>query len=136
MASVFWQQAKTFTLAPAGTGVFALNPRSPLERLTIWAVSGSRVVSFTLQPRVNAQAQGAATVIAAAVAHDVVYRSGGASAEDDILPFVSPTDLAPGATGAAPKLLDSFTFDILITNNGGTAASITLLAVACEHVGV
>jgi len=122
--TAFWQQAKKFTVAGAGgTAVFAMHRSAALERLTIWAISNQRVIAnMTFQVRINRNNYNAATNVVGAPAADVVYRSGGAVSEDDMIPFVPPQaqlDLS----------LDPFDFDVLITNNDATAADITMYAV-------
>lgn len=121
-----WQQAQTFTIAAGQTATFTLRQNQPLERLTIWASSGGRVLAdVTFQPRVNDVVYGAATHVVAASVGEVIYRSGGATTENDIIPYIPPHDTTTSR----------LTFDVLVTNAGGAAVTVSLIAAAIAHQG-
>lgn len=125
--SGFWQQAERISVPGAGTAVFTVKRNSPLERFTIWAVSGGRVlVNMTFQARINGLTYNPAVNIAAAAAADVIYRSGGGVSENDMIPYVEPRNI---------DTLDPFVVDVLMTNADATAALVTIFAVGCTHQG-
>lgn len=124
----FWQRIEKINVPNGTPKRFTLRYQSPLERLTIWAISGPRVlVNVTFQPQLNSINFAPATIIAGAQAADIIYSSGGASAENAIIPFVHP-DKAPGT-------YDPFLFEVLITNGDATAIDVTMIATAIEHNG-
>jgi hypothetical protein len=124
----YWQQQEKIDVPGSGSATFTLKSNAPLERLTIWAVSGDRVlVSMTFQPQINGENFGSASSVVGAKAADVIYASGGAAAEDLMVPFVHPDKV--------PRDLDRFVFSVKITNNDATTASVTMLAAAVAHQG-
>jgi hypothetical protein len=127
------QQVKKVTVAAGGTLSVPLESNMPVDRLTIWAVTGTRKISMTFQPRVNGVSFGAATTIgAAAVAATTLYTSGGATKEDIIIPQPS----APAITTPPDQVPDPFVFDIFITNNDGVnAGTVTLYFCGYNHTG-
>lgn len=123
-----WQSFQKLTVPAAGTQTFTINTQAPVERLTIWAVSSNRVLTnMTFQVQVNGVNYNTAVNVTAAVAADVVYRSGGASADDDILPVVHARQVAAG--------IDPFVLSVLVSNAGGAPESVTLMAVGLQHQG-
>lgn len=123
----FWQHYKKFTIANGATDTFTLPRSLPLDRLTIWAITDARTVTMTFQTRINGNAYNAAVTVTARAAADVVYRSGGAVSENDLIPFLPHPNRVPTATA------DPFTIDVLITNNSGADAQVTMFAVAILH---
>lgn len=126
-AGFSWSKKITVTDAAPVDVVFPMS--APVERLTVWANSGARdLTSVDFQPRVNGSDYGSAVSVAAAPAADVVYRSGGAAAEDDIIPYVSPSDEAAG--------VDPFVFSIRVTNNTpASSVDVTLHFAGIWHQG-
>ena len=126
-----WQDAVRFEIAAAGTATFTVAPPFPCERLTIWATSAGRAISMTFQPQMNGANYGAATAVAAAVAADVVYRSGGATAENDLIPVPTRAQLRGEGGGT---VLDPLTFTVAITNDDGVNEGIvTIYAIGVIH---
>lgn len=124
--TAMWQQQQRITVPGGGTARFSLKPNAPLERLTIWAVSGTRdLVNMTFQPQINETNYGSSTAVLAQPAADVVYRSGGANFENDLIPFVS----------RSMPSIDPFNFSVLITNADATAADVTIFANGLHHQG-
>lgn len=122
-----WQHAEQFTIAAAGTATFTVPRNCPLDRLTIWAVSGNRVLaSMNFQTQINGKNYNPVVTITAAEALDVIYRSGGASSENDLIPFVPANQRTQ---------LDPFDITVLITNNDEADASVTMFAVGIQHQG-
>lgn len=123
----YWQTARKFTVAPGATMTFHFPQERPLERLTVWANSGLRIVgNVTFQARINGAAYNPSVTIVGARAADVVYRSGGAATENDMIPFIPFNQI---------DSLDPFDFTIDITNNDVTSVDITMMAVAIHHTG-
>jgi len=116
-----YQQEERITVPGSGTARFTLAFPALVDNLTIWAVSGSRTIAnLSFQVQINAVNYNAATTVVAAVAADVIYRSGGASTENDLIP------LRPSGRALT---LDPFTFSVLITNADVADAVVTLYAV-------
>lgn len=123
----FWQQAEKITVPAVGTATFSLKRNSPLERLTIWAISDRRVIAnLSLQVQVNGQAYNPPIVIVGVRAADVIYRSGGAVAENDMIPYVP--------AGRTPAV-DPFVFDVVLTNADAVEVAITMFAIGVYHQG-
>lgn len=124
----YWSQSEKITVPNGGTATFTLKYSSPLERLTIWAVSGNRTLTnMTVQPQLNGVNFGGPTNIVGAVAADLVLSNGGSSRENVLFPTV-PAAKVPGT-------LDGFTLTVLLSNAGASPESITMIASAIEHNG-
>lgn len=122
-----WQHAERLTIAAAGTATFTVPRNCPLDRLTIWAVSGTRqLTNMDFQAQINGENYNPVVTITAAEALDVIYRSGGASSENDLIPYIPANQRTT---------LDPFDITILVTNNGGAAESVTMFAVGIQHQG-
>lgn len=128
--TAFWQQQEKVTIAGAGTTSFQLRPNTPLERLTVWVVSGPvrTVANLSFQPRINGVNFGAPVVIAGVIAAQAILTSGGATVENRMFPYVPPRAVADAS-------LDPFVIDIFITNADANPATVTLLVVGVAHVG-
>lgn len=123
-----WQQQKKITVAGTNTATFTLNFNTPLERLTIWVSSGDRsIVNLSFQNQINGVNLGAAVTVVGAKAAKVIFSSGGAAAEDNMIPWVDPTK--------TPDVFDRFVFSVLITNADAAPAVVTVLAVGIQHQG-
>lgn len=122
------QQSQVFAIGPSSTATFTLQRNAPLERCTIWANSGRRpLVNASFQVQINGTNYGAPVAVAGAPAADVIYRSGGAATEDDLIPYVSPA-------AAAEAGVDPFEVSVVITNNDAAAAvRVTVHAVGLTH---
>lgn len=125
-----WTHYETLTVAGGGgTASFAVPlPREEVSKLTVWAMSGP-VVTMVFQPRINGINFSGSTSVAAARAADVVYSSGGAGTEDLMFPRMPQTTVPYGTTPPPLQMV----FDILVTNNGVAAESVTLWASALTH---
>ena len=116
-----WHHEEQITVSGSSTARFSFQPQAVLDNLTIWAVSNTRTIAnLTFQPQINNANFGSSVAIVGAVAKTVVYSSGGASAENNLLPFRPATSLT----------IDPFTFSVLITNADASPATVTLYAVA------
>ena len=125
----YWQQVEKLTIANGTSQTFTLKYSSPLERLTIWAISGQRVLAnVSFQPQLNGINFGGATVIVGTKAADIIYSSGGAANENAILP-------APPRQKVVEAAFDAFTFAVVIANAGGASIDVTMMATAIEHNG-
>lgn len=125
--TAMWQRSEKITVpGGGGTAVFTVPQNCPLERMTIWAVSGSRVVTMTFQTRINGNNYNTLKTVTALAACDVIYRSGGAATENDLIPYVSAADRL---------VFDPFDVSVLITNNAGSAETVTMFAVGVQHQG-
>ena len=117
-----FRQVERVIATSGSTGTFTLrNLPLALNGLTIWAVSGGRVLTdLTLQPQVNGVNFGGSVNFTAAVAAGVIYSGG---VDEDIL----PRNEVNATTG-----LDPFVFTVLVTDAGaglvGTR-TVTLYAV-------
>jgi len=127
-----WTHTKKVSV-PGGGGTLAvaLPPSRPvLEQLTIWASSGSRVLSnMTFQARVNGKNFGASANVTGAVAADVVLAMNGATRDQVLLPTRS------SSFTAADTPHDKFEFDVLLTNAGAGAEEVTLYFVGIGRDG-
>jgi len=119
------------TVAAAASTTFSVDYPWGASRLTVWAIAPANV-TMTLQPQINGINFGLATLVAAAPLADLVFSSGGSSAEDIMLPaaLVSTTMAAPTASYANPH---PFNFTVLVSNTGGAEADLTLYACARLH---
>lgn len=120
-----WQDIKRLTVPHGGTATFTLPHQAPLERLTIWAISGPRTITnMSFQPKINGANYGAAVTVVGAVAAKIVLSSGGATSENNLIPYTRP-DI--GSTA------DPFTMTVVVSNAGANDEDITLMAVALQH---
>lgn len=115
-----WRQVEKITVTGSGTATFTLrNLPLAISNLTIWAISGGRALTnMTCQPQVNGQNLGSSTNFTAAVAAEVIYSSGGGSAENQLIP-----------ESIAQPSADPFVFTVELTEAGGSDEDITLYAV-------
>lgn len=126
----FWSHKKKLTVPGSGSISYILPGETPLERLTIWAISGQRnIPGLTFQPQINGVNFNTPTVVAGAQAADIVYASGGAATEDAII----PATFKPSGSNA--ENLDPFVFSILITNQDTNDIPISMYTVAVVHTG-
>jgi len=119
-----YQFQKKVTVPATGNIAVALPSGRPLlQQLTVWASSGTRVVTgLTFQPRINGKNLGSSVAVTTVVAADVVY--------DDprVIPAVKGSLSAPGT-------VDAFEFDILITSSHGSPQDVTLVFAAVGRDG-
>jgi hypothetical protein len=123
------KQIKKLTVPAGGTATFTLAHNADLERLTVWALSGYRVLTnMNFQVKINGADYNtvAPVTIVATNAADVVYRSGGAFAENDIIPNI-PASLRDE--------VDPFDFTVVCSNTGGVAETVTIVACGIHHQG-
>lgn len=116
----FWQQERKLTVPGSGTARFVLDRQAVLDRVTIWVVSGARTVAnLSFQVQINRRNFNSAVTVVGAVAADVIFQSGGAATENDLIPF------RPAARRDA---LDDFEFSVLATNADAAAVEVTFYA--------
>jgi hypothetical protein len=117
----YFQQAQKISVPGAGSATFTLRIQAPIDRLTIWAVSGTRTITnMSFQAQINGRNFRAAVPIAAAVAAHLIYQSGGGTVDNLLIPF--------NAHNAATGTPDPFVFTIAISNAHGSAEEVTLYA--------
>lgn len=128
MAEHGWQWQKKVTVPNAGTATVALPGGRPLlEGLTLWASSGSRVLTnMTCQPRINGKNYGSSTAFVAAKAADPIMD---ATATGRVLP------VGKGTMTTVDTSADPFDFDVLLTNAGAAPEDITLYFAAIGRDG-
>jgi hypothetical protein len=122
-----WQQIKKLTVPAGGTATFTLTQNAALERLTVWALSGYRTLTnMNFQVKVNGADYNtvAPVTITSDIASDVIYRSGGAFAENDLIPYIP---------AGIKDEVDSFDFTVVCTNAGGVAETVTIIACGIHH---
>jgi|OM-RGC.v1.027940712 hypothetical protein len=117
-----WRQAERITVPDGGSATFTLAPSRPLvlNKLTIWATTGQRVLTgdMTFQARINGKSLGSLVTVASGVTvNDVIYVQGGDESDN----------LIPQSSGAP---VDPFVFDILISNAAGTDMDVSIYAAA------
>lgn len=114
-----WQREEEFTIDAGDSARFELYNNNAIERLTVWAVSANaELEDIVFQPEINRVSFGAPTNVVDAVAADLIYNSGGSAHENAIIPKTA-----------------KLKFSVLITNNGATAATVTLIACGNQHTG-
>lgn len=113
-----FRQIEQVVAAQNGNATFTLrNIPLALNGLTIWAVSGGKVITdLTFQPQINGIDFGGSVQVAAGVAANVVYSGG---VDEDIL----PEDAGNGAAGIDPFV---FTVDVLDAGNDANASTRTV----------
>ena len=115
-----WHQLVTVTAGATVTTVVPVD--QVLERLTLWANSGRRVlVNASCQLSINGQNYNPAVPVVARAAADVLYSSGGATSENNLLPYVS--------LGDAARSIDPFEVAVAITNNDAVDITVSLSAI-------
>lgn len=126
-----WQWQKKVTVPHGGSIAVPLPGGRPLlERLTIWASSGSRViVNVSCQPRINGKNYGAAVAFVGVKAADPIMD---ATAVGRVLPVGKgsmPLGAAAAVGASVPSIdtsADPFDFDVNLTNTDAVDADITL----------
>jgi len=81
---------------------------------------------MSFQTQINGQNYNAPLTIVALEALDILYRSGGAFSENDLIPFIHSSQR---------DVLDPFDVSVLITNNSGNDEDVTMFAVGVQHQG-
>lgn len=109
-----WQFDKKVTVANGTPAVTRIPVDQPLLWFTVWINSGKRsLVNASFELLINGVAYNPAVAIAGRQAADPLYSSGGATSENDMIPYVS---LAAAANG-----IDPFDIDVRSTNNDAAA---------------
>lgn len=129
-----WQSAQRLTVAAAGTGIASLPTGRPvLEKLTVWAVSGNRVLAnVSFQPRVNGVALGSAVNVVAAAAATLVYEP---ASGQRLIPTQKGTLAAPSTGPSGAVNADAFQFDVLVSNAGASSIDVTVYFVGVGRDG-
>lgn len=117
----YWQEAKKITVPGNGTATFGFVHHAPLDRLTIWAVSGARTIAnLSFQPQINGQNYADAVPMTGSIISALIFGSGGALKDNNLFPFRPPPYAAS---------LDPFDLSVLITNGDADPADVTLYAI-------
>jgi len=135
---VTWFQHQQQLLVPHGsTATYTLpgaGGRTPLERLTFWAVSGARsMTSMSFQVKINGNNYGSAVVINARPAFDAIMTPAGTSGDDNLMWPVPKAVQALPPGGTASGIVDDFQVTVVISNGGGADQYVTIYAVALDH---
>jgi hypothetical protein len=114
-----WRQANKLVVPASGTASFVLAASRPiaLDKLTIWASTGARVLSANLSFDVRLNTKSIAstvTVAAPQTVNTIIYATAATSM------LLIPTDT---------RDIDPLVFDVLVTNAGLTDVEVSMIAV-------
>jgi len=129
--SEYWQAQERMTVPGNQSTTFSIAYPWGCSRMTVWAIAPLNL-TITLQPQINGINFGSATTVTGAPLADLVFSSGGSSAEDIMMPALlkSATLAAPGSPR---RDVHPFNFTVLVTNGAVADADLTLYACARLH---
>jgi len=129
MSTEGWKHYEKVTVPAGGDATFVIPTasRPHLEKLTIFALSGARVVgALTFQPQINGEDFGVFVVSGAGALAEVVFQSiVGTVSESLVLPTVPV-----GPYHSDGSALDPLVFSVLVSNAGAAPYTITMAAAA------
>jgi hypothetical protein len=126
MTSHAYQQEVQVTVPATGSVDVPIQYNSVLEKLTVWAASGPRVVTgLSVQARLNGVNVGAAVPITGVAAATLVFQAAGGAQDGFLLPVGK----------LVSQGVDPFVFDLSITSTHTAAQQLTLYVAAIAHPG-